>query len=124
MVLPDRRAPALRAEKQRRIGGAAAPFEWGKPRSGPADAPLAAAAGGKMRRIPQEARMSDHVYKSIEITGSSTTGIEDAVNRAIAKASETVRNIQWFTVEETRGHVRDGKVAHWQVTVKIGFTLE
>ncbi|GAB3763076.1 dodecin family protein [Ramlibacter monticola] len=68
--------------------------------------------------------MSNHVYKSIEITGSSTVGIEDAVNGAIAKASETVRNIQWFTVEETRGHVSDGKVAHWQVTVKIGFTLE
>jgi flavin-binding protein dodecin len=111
------------AEKQRRIGGAAGPFEWGKPRSRPADAPL---AGRRWQDAPtpQEARMSDHVYKSIEITGSSTTGIEDAVNRAIAKASETVRNIQWFTVEETRGHVRDGKVAHWQVTVKIGFTLE
>lgn len=68
--------------------------------------------------------MSNHVYKSIEITGSSTTSIEEAVNTAIAKASETVRNIQWFTVEETRGHVRDGKVAHWQVTIKIGFTLE
>ena len=68
--------------------------------------------------------MSSHVYKTIEITGSSPTGIEDAVNGAIAKASETVRNIQWFTVEETRGHVTHGKVAHWQVTIKIGFTLE
>lgn len=68
--------------------------------------------------------MSDHVYKSIELTGSSTTSIEDAVSGAIAKASETLRNIQWFTVEETRGHVQDGKVAHWQVTIKVGFTLE
>ena len=68
--------------------------------------------------------MSNHVYKTIEITGSSPTGIEDAVNGAIAKAGETVRNIQWFTVEETRGHVSDGKVAHWQVTIKVGFTLE
>jgi dodecin len=68
--------------------------------------------------------MSDHVYKSLELTGSSTVGIEDAVNKAIAKASETVRNIQWFNVVETRGHVQDGKVAHWQVTVKVGFTLE
>jgi dodecin len=68
--------------------------------------------------------MSDHIYKSLELTGSSTVGIEDAVNKAIAKASETVRNIQWFNVVETRGHVQDGKVAHWQVTVKIGFTLE
>lgn len=68
--------------------------------------------------------MSNHVYKTIELTGSSPTGIEDAVSGAIAKASETVRNIQWFTVEETRGHVVDGKIAHWQVTIKVGFTLE
>lgn len=68
--------------------------------------------------------MSNHVYKSLELTGSSTTGIEDAVNNAIAKAHETVRNMQWFEVTETRGHIRDGKVAHWQVTLKVGFTLE
>lgn len=68
--------------------------------------------------------MSNHVYKSLELTGSSPTSIEDAVQTAVAKAHETVRNIQWFTVTETRGHVVDGKVAHWQVTVKIGFTLE
>ena len=68
--------------------------------------------------------MSNHVYKSIELTGSSTTSIEDAVSSAIAKASESLRNIQWFVVTETRGHVKDGKVAHWQVTLKIGFTLE
>jgi hypothetical protein len=75
------------------------------------------------RRNP-EACMSHHVYKTIELTGSSPTSIEDAVSGAIAKASETVRNIHWFTVEETRGHVQDGKVAHWQVTIKVGFTLE
>ena len=68
--------------------------------------------------------MSNHVYKSIEVTGSSPTSIEDAVSTAIAKASESLRNIQWFTVTETRGHVKDGKIAHWQVTLKIGFTLE
>lgn len=68
--------------------------------------------------------MTDHVYKILELTGSSPTGIEDAVNTAIAKASQSVRNIQWFNVTETRGHVKDGKVAHWQVTLKIGFTLE
>jgi dodecin len=68
--------------------------------------------------------MSNHVYKTIEITGSSPTGIEDAVNTAIAKASESVRNMQWFEVIETRGHIHGGKVAHWQVTVKVGFTLE
>jgi dodecin len=68
--------------------------------------------------------MSDHVYKSIELTGSSKKGIEDAIGQAIAKASKTLRNIQWFQVTETRGHVVKGKVAHWQVTLKIGFTLE
>ena len=68
--------------------------------------------------------MSEHVYKHIELTGSSTTGIQDAVERAIAKANATVRNIQWFEIVETRGHVQNGKVAHWQVTVKLGFTLE
>jgi flavin-binding protein dodecin len=68
--------------------------------------------------------MSNHVYKSLELTGSSPIGIEEAVSTAIAKASETVRNMQWFEVTETRGHIRDGKVAHWQVTVKVGFTLE
>ena len=68
--------------------------------------------------------MSNHVYKSIELTGSSATSIEDAVQNAVTKASETVRNIHWFNVVETRGHVQDGKVAHWQVTIKLGFTLE
>lgn len=65
-----------------------------------------------------------HTYKQIEIVGSSTTSMEDAVTSAIVKASETIRNIQWFEVVETRGHVRDGKVAHWQVSLKLGFTLE
>jgi flavin-binding protein dodecin len=68
--------------------------------------------------------MSQHVYKTIELVGSSTTGIEDAVRGAIAKASETVRNLRWFELTETRGHIEGGKVAHWQVTVKIGFTIE
>ena len=68
--------------------------------------------------------MSQHVYKQIELTGSSPTSIEDAVSTAIAKASETVRHIQWFNVVETRGHVVDGKIAHWQVTIKVGFTME
>jgi len=68
--------------------------------------------------------MTDHVYKILELTGSSSTSIEDAVSKAVAKASETIRNIHWFTLSETRGHVVDGKVAHWQVTVKLGFTLE
>ncbi len=68
--------------------------------------------------------MSNHVYKTLELTGSSPAGIEEAITNAIAKASETVRNLQWFEVVETRGHIQDGKVAHWQVTLKVGFTLE
>ena len=68
--------------------------------------------------------MSDHIYKSIELTGSSEISIEDACQRAITKASETVRNIRWFEVIETRGHVEGTKVAHWQVSIKVGFTLE
>lgn len=68
-------------------------------------------------------RMSDHVYKIIEIVGSSTTGIEDAVQRAIARASETLEDLRWFEVVNTRGHIENGKVAHYQVTVRIGFTL-
>lgn len=65
-----------------------------------------------------------HVYKLIELTGSSTVGTDDAISAALAKAAETVRGIQWFEVTNTRGHVEDGKVAHWQVTIKVGFTLE
>ena len=68
--------------------------------------------------------MSNHVYKMLELVGSSTVGIEDAVQTALAKANESVRHIHWFKVEETRGHVVDGKVAHWQVMIKAGFTLE
>lgn len=68
--------------------------------------------------------MADHVYKHLELTGSSAVSIEEAVSNAIAKAAETVRNIQWFHIVETRGHVQDSKVAHWQVTIKAGFTLE
>lgn len=75
-------------------------------------------------RATQGATMSSHVYKTLELTGSSTTGIEDAVNTAIAKAGQTVRNMQWFEVVETRGHIQGDKVAHWQVTLKVGFTLE
>lgn len=68
--------------------------------------------------------MTRHVYKHIELTGSSPDSIEDAVQSAIAKAHETVHNIQWFKIVETRGHVADGKVAHWQVTMQLGFTLD
>ncbi|CAG4883108.1 Dodecin [Georgfuchsia toluolica] len=68
--------------------------------------------------------MNNHVYKKIELTGSSRAGLEDAINTAIAKAAETLHNIRWFEVVETRGEVENGKVAYWQVTLKVGFTLE
>ena len=68
--------------------------------------------------------MSDHVYKTVEITGSSTEGVTQAIDRAIEKASQTLRNLEWFEVTETRGHIEDGRVAHYQVTLKVGFRLE
>lgn len=68
--------------------------------------------------------MSDHVYKTIELVGSSAASIEDAVATAVTRASATVRNLRWFEVTETRGHIEGGRIAHWQVTVKLGFTLE
>jgi dodecin len=68
--------------------------------------------------------MSDNIYKKIELVGSSSDGIEDAVNNAISRAGKTIRNMSWFEVAEVRGQLEDNKVAHWQVTVKVGFTLD
>lgn len=68
--------------------------------------------------------MANHVYKAIEITGTSTQGSDDAIRTAIARASQSVRNIKWFQVLETRGDVSGKDVLHWQVTIKVGFTLE
>jgi flavin-binding protein dodecin len=68
--------------------------------------------------------MSNHVYKKIELVGSSRDGVEAAVENALARAEKTVRNMRWFEVTETRGHIENGKIDHWQVTVKVGFTLE
>lgn len=68
--------------------------------------------------------MSNHVYKIIEIAGSSQTSIDDAIRNAVARASKTVRNMRWFEVIETRGHIEGNSVAHYQVTLKIGFTLD
>lgn len=68
--------------------------------------------------------MSEHIYKKIEIVGSSKVSMEEAIKNAVAKASESLRNLRWFEVVETRGHIEDGRIAHWQVTIKIGFTLE
>ena len=68
--------------------------------------------------------MSDHVYKLLELAGSSPTSIEDAVQNAISRAGETLHNLDWFQVIETRGHILDGKVAHYQVVLKVGFRLD
>lgn len=68
--------------------------------------------------------MSDHVYKIIELTGSSTSSIDDAIERAVEKASETIRHLRWFEVTDTRGLIEEGKVKYYQVTVKVGFTME
>ncbi len=68
--------------------------------------------------------MSDHVYKHIELTGSSTQGIEAAVARALERASQSVREMRWFEVTDMRGFIADGKPTYWQVTVKVGFTIE
>jgi len=68
--------------------------------------------------------MSEHIYKKIELVGSSPDGFDQAVKNALARAQKTIRNMRWFEVMETRGYVENGKIAHWQVTLKVGFTLE
>ena len=68
--------------------------------------------------------MSEHTYKLVELVGSSSTGFDEAVQNAITKAAASIRNMRWFQVVETRGYIENGKVAYWQVTVKIGFTVE
>ena len=68
--------------------------------------------------------MDEHIYKKVELTGSSKTSIEEAIQNAITKASKTLRNVHWFEVVETRGYIENGKVDYWQVTIKLGFRLE
>ncbi len=75
-------------------------------------------------RIRENKSMSDHVYKKIQLVGSSPDSIEKAVENALTRASKTIRNMRWFEVVETRGHIEEGKIAHWQVTILIGFTVE
>lgn len=74
--------------------------------------------------LEQGKHMNDPVYKLIELTGTSTTSIEDAVSNAIKRAHKTVKNLSWFQVVETRGNIIKGKVHHWQVTLKIGFAVK
>jgi dodecin len=74
--------------------------------------------------LPRRTTMADHVYRIIQVAGSSEKSIEDAIQNAVGRASRTLRQLGWFEVTETRGHVEDGKVAHYQVTLKVGFTLD
>jgi flavin-binding protein dodecin len=68
--------------------------------------------------------MSAHVYKLVELVGSSTEGTDDAIRNAIATANESLRHLDWFETQEIRGHIKDGKIAHWQVKLKVGFRIE
>lgn len=68
--------------------------------------------------------MPNHVYKKVELTGSSTESIDDAISTAVDKAAESLHNLRWFEVQEIRGHIDNGKVAHYQVTLKVGFTID
>jgi flavin-binding protein dodecin len=76
------------------------------------------------RNDKQEQAMPDHIYKMVELVGSSETSIEDAIQTAIRRAGQTLRNLHWFEVVQTRGHIENGEVRHYQVTLKAGFTLE
>jgi dodecin len=90
---------------------------WSKDRS-------ASASEGRTLPIKWEAAMHDHVYKVIDLVGSSETSIEDAINTAITRAAETVRNLRWFEVVQTRGQIENGKVHFYQAVLKVGFTME
>lgn len=68
--------------------------------------------------------MSKHVYKKLELVGSSPEGVEDAINSAISRCGESVRNLRWFEVTQVRGEIANGKIAHYQVAIKVGFTLD
>ena len=68
--------------------------------------------------------MPEHIYKVVELVGSSSTSVEDAIGTAVARANETIRHLRWFEVTQTRGNIENGKVAHYQVTLKVGFTME
>jgi flavin-binding protein dodecin len=74
--------------------------------------------------MPAVTGMQDHVYKILELVGSSEKGIEDAVQNALTRAAKTVREMKWFEIVQTRGHIENGTVGHYQVTLRVGFTLE
>jgi dodecin len=79
---------------------------------------------GSSPRNPEDAMQDHHIYKIIELVGSSPESVEGAIKAAIARASQTLRNLRWFEVIETRGHIEDGKVQHYQVKLKVGFTMD
>ena len=121
-----------------RLGKPCAPAEEGKPSaamparvarrvsmgdSGESSRPELYVVAGVWSKS-QEAAMQDHIYKVVELVGSSETSIEDAISAAISRANETVRHLRWFEVVQTRGHVENGKISHYQVTLKVGFTME
>jgi hypothetical protein len=82
------------------------------------------AASGLLPHLIGDGHMDDHVYKIIELAGTSTDSIEGAIQNAIARASDSLHHLRWFQVMETRGHIEGGKVAHYQVIIKVGFTIE
>jgi dodecin len=75
-------------------------------------------------KTPKEAAMQEHIYRVIEVVGTSETSIEDAIAAAVGRANQTIRHLRWFEVVQTRGHIEDGKVRHYQVALKVGFTME
>lgn len=83
-----------------------------------------AVISGAFQRQFEEQIMSDHVYKKVELVGSSSKSIEDAIENAVATASKSLKNLDWFEVVGTRGHISDGKVAHYQVELKVGFRVQ
>ena len=89
------------------------------------DPPAACDVSGRGSAPKEQAHpMSEHVYKKIELVGSSPVSIEAAIENAVARAAQTIHSMRWLEVVETRGHIENGKVAHWQVTIRIGFTLD
>jgi dodecin len=83
--------------------------------------------GRRLRRLAGsagEVTMNDHVYKKVELVGSSTTSVTEAIQTAIARASKTMRNLDWFEVDQIRGHIKDGEVEHYQVVMKVGFRID
>jgi flavin-binding protein dodecin len=85
---------------------------------------MAGKAAGAISLPAKEGAMQDHVYKVIELAGSSERSAEDAIRSAIARASSTLKHLRWFEVVQTRGHLENGEIRHWQVVLKVGFTLE